>query len=60
MKDLAALLRASAASTAVTLPKLTATLAQPAFGGKKAAPFVAGGTRDKQHPHTWKGEKRKR
>lgn len=30
-----------------------------AFGGKKAAPFKKGGGRDKIHPHTAKGTKRK-
>jgi hypothetical protein len=32
---------------------------KPMFGGKKAAPFKKGGGRDKTHPHTAKGLKRK-
>jgi hypothetical protein len=30
------------------------------FGGKKAAPFVKGGGRDKSHPKTAKGTPRKK
>jgi hypothetical protein len=30
------------------------------FGGKKAAPFVSGGGRDKSHPNTAKGAPRKK
>lgn len=30
------------------------------FGGKKAAPFTKGGTRDTSHPHTAKGTPRKK
>jgi hypothetical protein len=29
------------------------------FGGKKAAPFKKGGSRDTSHPNTAKGEPRK-
>lgn len=32
---------------------------KPMFGGKKAAPFVKGGGRAKNHPRTAKGLKKK-
>lgn len=32
----------------------------PAFGGKKAAPFVKGGGRKQDHPNTAKGTPRKK